>query len=67
MRITIPIDIIILEYFDESIEAMRTLAKATPDGGEVMDLVTPISDKAKQQARDKYGLKTDIIHFKNPT
>ena len=66
LRITIPIDIIIMEYYDESIEAMRTLAKATPDGGEVMDLVTKISDKAKQQARDKYGLKTDIIHFKNP-
>ena len=66
LRSSIPIDIIILEYFDESLGAMRTLSKATPDGGEVTDLVAPISDQAKQEARQKYGSKTDVIHFKNP-
>ena len=53
LRSSIPIDIIILEYFDESLGAMRTLSKATPDGGEVTDQVAPISDQAKQEARQK--------------
>ncbi len=67
IRRTIPIDILFLQYFDKSIDAMRTLAKATEQSGELFDLVTPISDKAKKQVRDKYGRSGQtVIHLTKP-
>ena len=67
IRRTIPIDIMFLQYFDKSIDAMRTLAKATEQSGELFDLVTPISDKAKKQVRDKYGRSGQtVIHLTKP-
>jgi len=67
LRSSIPIDIIFLEYYDKSIEAMRTLAKATPQSGELLDLVAHVSDKAKKQTKQKYGTKKNkVILYNNP-
>ena len=67
LRRTIPIDIIFLEYYDKTIEAMRTFVKATERSGALMDSVAPVSEKARKQALDKYGRKRDkVILYGNP-
>lgn len=67
LRNSIPIDIMFLEYFDKSIQAMRTFAKATPRAGELMDSVARVSDKAQKQTKQKYGTKKDkVILYSNP-
>jgi len=67
LKISIPIDIMFLQYYDRSIEAMRTFAKATPQSGELKDLVTRVSDHAMKQVAEKYGNKRErVIHYKNP-
>lgn len=67
LRTNVPIDIMFLEYYDKQIEAMRTLAKATPRSGQLLDLVVRVSDKAKEQTRKKYSsMKDKTILFKNP-
>ncbi|PLX11495.1 MAG: Fis family transcriptional regulator, partial [Marinilabiliales bacterium] len=67
IRNYIPIDFLILEYYDESIKAMRTLAKVTPQSSELLDLVTPVSEKAQDQAKDKYSpRKHKVVYYKDP-
>jgi transcriptional regulator with GAF, ATPase, and Fis domain len=67
IRYSVPIDIMFLEYYDESMEAMRTLAKATSHSGEIVDIVVRVSDKAKKQAKQKYGSKNDkVILYNKP-
>lgn len=67
IRTNVPIDIMFLEYYDERIASMRTLAKATPESGQLLDLVVPVSERAKEQTRRKYGSKkVKAILYKNP-
>jgi transcriptional regulator with GAF, ATPase, and Fis domain len=67
LRSSIPIDMMFLEYFDRSINAMRTLAKATPHSGELVDLVTRVSDKAQKQAIEKYGQdRSNVLLYSQP-
>jgi transcriptional regulator with GAF, ATPase, and Fis domain len=67
LRSTVPIDIMFLQYYDKSIEAMRTFAKATPQSGELKDLVTQVSDEAIKEVQKKYGTNREqVILYKNP-
>lgn len=67
IRTFIPIDFMFMEYFDKNIKAMRTLAKVTPQSSEILDLVTPVSEKAQKEAAEKYSpTTTKVIYFKDP-
>ena len=62
-----PVSRMALEYYDKSVEAMRTIAKANQAGGEAVDLITPLSDAAKEQAETKYHKKKSGVYlFENP-
>ena len=45
-----PVTIMFLEYYDVSLSSTRTIAKATPEGGQQIDLLTPLSPQAKEWA-----------------
>ncbi|MDY6905482.1 MAG: sigma 54-interacting transcriptional regulator [Thermodesulfobacteriota bacterium] len=62
-----PVSRMALEYYDKSVKAMRTIAKANLKGGKSVDLITPLSAEAKQQAKEKYDLKKrGACLFENP-
>jgi transcriptional regulator with GAF, ATPase, and Fis domain len=50
LRQRMPVTIMFLEYYDINLSATRTIAKANPDGGNRVDLITPLSPKAKEWA-----------------
>jgi transcriptional regulator with GAF, ATPase, and Fis domain len=52
-----PVTILFLEYYDVNMSATRTIAKATLKGGQKVDLLTPLSQEAKQWAS---GYLSDI-------
>ncbi len=63
----IPIDIMLLEYFDSGKKVMRTVAKATIESGQKIDLVTHISEKAQKDAAEKYDKKKlKHLYYKEP-
>jgi len=63
----IPVDIILLEYFDLGKKAMRTLAKATIESGQKIDLFTHISENAQKDAEEKYDKKKlKYLYYKDP-
>ena len=67
IRGLIPIDIILLEYFDFGKKAMRTLAKATIESGQKIDLLTHISENAQKDAVEKYDRKKlKHLYYKEP-
>ena len=51
----IPADRLFLEYYDRNEKVMRTIADATPERGESVDLVTPLSKEAIRFLKEKYG------------
>jgi len=67
MQDVVPVDIIILEYYDQSLGAMRTIAKATATESTKLDLITPLSDEAKSSAMvtDLPG-KKDVFIYGEP-
>ncbi len=50
LRQMMPVDKIALQHYDEGMDSMRTIAIATSEGGEGVDLLTPLSPEAKNQA-----------------
>ena len=83
MREVMPVDIIFLEYYDADYGAMRTIAKATESECSKLDLITPLSDEAKQTAAlqdlpyykdvyiykdpQKYAISRELLQFHNIT
>jgi hypothetical protein len=57
LRQAMPVSRMALEHYDEVLGSMRTIAKANPEGGESVDLITPLSAEAKQEAKKKYQMK----------
>lgn len=51
----IPVDRLFLEYYDKNEKVMRTIVDATPEKGESVDLITPLSEGARDFLREKYG------------
>ena len=45
-----PVTIMFLEYYDVNLGSTRTVAKATPEGGKLLDLLTPLSPQAQKWA-----------------
>jgi transcriptional regulator with GAF, ATPase, and Fis domain len=49
-----PADRLFLEYYDKNERVMRTIADATPERGESIDLITPLSNEAIDFLKKKY-------------
>jgi transcriptional regulator with GAF, ATPase, and Fis domain len=79
----LPVDIMFLEYIDDNYGSMRTIAKATSSACEKLDLLTPLSEEAKQAAKlqdlpsvnnvyifkqpEKYAISREMLKFHNIT
>jgi len=50
LRQKMPVDNVVLQHYDEGMDSMRTIVLATTEGGEGVDLLTPLSPEAKNQA-----------------
>ena len=67
MREVMPVDIIFLEFYDAEYGAMRTIAKATKTESYKMDLITPLSDEAKQSAAmQDLPYDKDVFIYQDP-
>ena len=67
MKGVMPVDIIFLEYYDADFGAMRTIAKTTATECSKLDLITPLSDEAKQTAALKdLPYYKDVYIYKDP-
>ncbi len=63
----LPVDRIFLELFDPAYNSMRTISFATEKGGKNIDLLTPLSDKAKKLlVHINQTVSTDVIIFTEP-
>ncbi len=63
LRNVMPIDKMALEHYDEGLDSMRTIAIARPTEGKRVDLLTPLSAEAKEQAKRKYNLKLPKVYL----
>jgi len=79
----LPVDTMFLEYYDDNYSAMRTIAKATSSDCEKLDLLTPLSEEAKQSAKlqdlpyvnnvfiynqpEKFAISREMLKFHNIT
>jgi transcriptional regulator with GAF, ATPase, and Fis domain len=62
----IPVERLILQYYDKNEKVMQTIADATPEKGESFDRTTPLSEEAKAVIRKKYaeGIPEPYIYEK---
>lgn len=68
LRQVMPVDWMAIEHYDQNAIAMRTIAIANIDGCKNVDLVTPLSGEARQQAEEKYDESAQKIYlFENPS
>jgi transcriptional regulator with GAF, ATPase, and Fis domain len=51
LRQEMPVDRMLLELFEDDLNAMRTVAMATPGEGMTVDLLTPMTSEARQEMR----------------
>jgi transcriptional regulator with GAF, ATPase, and Fis domain len=51
LRQEMPVDRMLLELFEEGMNAMRTVAMATPREGMTVDVLTPMTSEAQQEMR----------------
>jgi transcriptional regulator with GAF, ATPase, and Fis domain len=51
LRQEMPVDRMLLEFFEDGLNAMRTVAIATPGEGKTLDLLTPLTSKARLEMR----------------
>ncbi|MCK4446084.1 MAG: sigma 54-interacting transcriptional regulator [Candidatus Marinimicrobia bacterium] len=63
LRNIMPVDRMMIEHYDESMDSMRTIAIATSSEGKAVDLLTPLSAEAKEQAKQKYNLKLQKVYL----
>jgi len=49
LRQKMPVDRMLLEYYEEGLNAMRTVAFATPEEGKMINMLTPMTLKARQE------------------
>jgi len=62
-----PVSRMALQHYDEGLHSMRTIATANPKRGESVDLLTPLSDDALLQAKQRYSTKAQKVYlFEDP-
>jgi transcriptional regulator with GAF, ATPase, and Fis domain len=67
LRNVMPLDIMFLEYYDHEFRAMRTIAKATQTESVKLDLITPLSEEARQVAAlQDLPQENDVFIFSDP-
>jgi transcriptional regulator with GAF, ATPase, and Fis domain len=59
----IPVSRMAIERYDEKSGAMRTIAKANGDRCESVDLLTPLSEKARLLAKSKYKTREKKVYL----
>ncbi len=64
---SMPATIMFLERYEENLTATRTIAKATLDMGENVDLITPLSPEARKWAKGYLSdVSKKVYLFENP-
>ena len=64
LKEVMPVDIMVLEYYDHEYGAMRTIARAAKSNYVKLDLITPLSDEAKKSAAlEHYPNDIDVFIF----
>ncbi len=58
-----PVDRIYIEYYDSDFNSMRTIAIVTEEGGQKVDLLTPLSQLAIEEAEEKYHSTSPKVYF----
>lgn len=67
LRRTLPIDWMAIEYLDGAMNKMRTIAIVDSNGGKSVDLMTRLSDHARNQAEQKYRTgERKVYLFEHP-
>jgi len=67
LRKIMPVDRMFIEYYDPDFNSMRTIAIVTSEGGKKVDLLTPLSLMARQEAEEKYHSRFPKVYFfENP-
>ena len=66
LRVSLPLDIIILQRFDQDQNAMRTIAVATPTECHAVDYLTPLSEEAISCAHDELKILHGVYIFDTP-
>ena len=67
LRQAMPVNKMALEHYDEGLDSMRSIAIANPKEGKRVNLLTPLSAEAQQQAKRKYLLKLRKVYlFEDP-
>ena len=67
LRQTIPVDRMVLQRYESSLDSMRSLVIATPAGGRSVDLLAPISLEARRDASTRYNPDVqDVYYFEDP-
>ena len=66
LRQTMPLDRLILQRFDESQSAMRTVAIATATECQAVDYLTPLSEEARNCAHDEMKEAFGVFIFETP-
>ena len=62
-----PVSRMALEYYDKSVEKMRTIARANQKGGKSVNLITPFSADDSKQAEKKYDQENqEVFLFIDP-
>jgi hypothetical protein len=51
LRQEMPVDRMLLQFFDEDLNAIRTVAIATPEKGMTVDLLMPVTPEVRQDIR----------------
>ncbi|MFC1844419.1 sigma-54 interaction domain-containing protein [Thermodesulfobacteriota bacterium] len=66
LRISMPLDRLILQRFDESQSAMRTIAIATAAECQAVDYLTPLSEEARNCTHDEMKESSGVFIFETP-
>jgi len=67
LRRTMPVDRMYLQLYDHGLGAMRTIAIATDSEGRKLDLLTPLSEKARSELRQaRKSTLRDAVVIENP-
>jgi len=67
LRLVMPVTRMALQYYDKGLHSMRTIAMANLNGGEGVDLLTPLSDDAQREVEQRYSTKAKKVYlFEDP-
>lgn len=63
LKEAMPVDRIYIEYYDSDFNSMRTIAIVTEEGGQKVDMLTPLSQMAIAEAKEKFHSRSPRVYF----